>query len=408
MKQHIRNGHLIDPRHGIDARLDLFLADGRVAGIGQVPDGFVAAQEIDATGCIVCPGLIDLSARLPGLDRELDAALAGGVTTLVCPPDSNPPLDEPGLVERLVRRSRDARKARMLPLGALTEGLEGRQLAELASLARAGCIAFSQAGRPVTDTQVILRAMQYAATFGYAIWLRPQDPHLSRDGVAHDGAVAARLGLAGIPACAETVAIATLLQLARETGVRLHLMRLSTAGGVALVRAAQADGLPVTCDVGIHHLHLTDEHIGYFDSNARFTPPLRSAADRAALGAAVADGVAVICSDHTPVDPDGKQLPFAEASPGASGLELLLPLTLAWARAHDIPPARALARLTCDPAGILGIGAGQLGIGARADVCIVDPDAEWTVTRETLSSQGKNSPFLGQTLRGRVRQVLVA
>jgi dihydroorotase len=404
---HIKNGRLIDPKNGIDAKTDLFIAGGRVAGVGKMPAGFAATRTLDAGGRIVCPGLVDLSTRLPGLESELSAAVAGGVTAVACPPDTKPPLDEPGLVERMIRRSDALGLARVYPIGALTQQLAGEKLAEMAGLAHAGCIAFSQAKQPVFDTQVLLRAMQYAATFDYAIRLQPQDHYLARDGVAHDGEVASRLGLAGIPVCAETVAITTACQLARETGVRLHLARLSSAAGVALVREARESGLKVTCDVSIHHLHLSEVDIGYFDSQARFDPPLRSGSDREALRAAAADGLAAICSDHTPIDEDGKQLPFAEALSGASGLELLLPLTLKWAEEAGLPLTTALARVTCDPADILGISGGSLGVGNPADVCIFDPDEAWRLTPSALRSQGKNTPFMGYEMTGRVRTTLV-
>lgn len=403
----IANGRLIDPRQGIDATLDLFIVDGRVAAVGEPPSGFLAARTIDAGGQIVCPGLVDLSTRLPGIETELAAAVAGGVTALACPPDTNPPLDEPGLVERLVRRSRTLGLANVYPIGALTQQLAGVKLAEMDKLTAAGCVAFSHARRPIVDTQVLLRAMQYAATFGYAIHLHVQDHHLAQDGVAHDGEVASRLGLTGIPVCAETVAIAVALQLARATGVRLHLARLSSAAGVALVREARRAGQAVSCDIAVHHLHLSEMDIGYFDSAARFNPPLRSGSDRDALRAATADGLAVICSDHTPVDEDGKQLPFGEATPGATGLELLLPLTLKWAAEAGLPLAVALARITCDPAAVLGIAAGSLAVGCAADVCIFDPAAPWRVTSEILRSEGKNTPYLGYEMAGRATHTLL-
>ena len=333
---------------------DVFIANACIAAIGQPPANFTAERTLDASGLIVCPGLVDLSTRLASLESELLAAVAGGVTAVACPPDTKPPLDEPGLVERLVRHSEALGLARVFPIGALTQQLAGEKLSEMVSLKRAGCIAFSQAKHPIFDTQILLRAMQYAATFDFAIRLRPQDHYLARDGVAHDGEVASRLGLAGIPVCAETVAIATALQLANETGVRLHLARLSSAAGVALVREARRNGLKVTCDVAIHYLHLSEMDIGYFDSQARFDPPLRSGSDRDALRAAASEGLAAVCSDHTPVDEDGKLLPFAEALPGATALELLLPLTLKWAEEARLPLLTALARITCDPATILG------------------------------------------------------
>lgn len=404
---HIRNARLIDPASGLDAIRDLYVADGRIAAIGQAPTGFADAYPIEAQGLVVCPGLVDLSTQLGSIEPELTAAVAGGVTSVACPPDTKPPLDEPGLVERLVRRTDTLGLARVYPIGALTQKLAGQKLAEMHSLTRAGCIAFSQAKQPLVDTQLLLRAMQYAATFGYAVRLRPQDQYLARDGVAHDGEVASRLGLSGVPTAAETVAIATALQLARVTGVRLHLSRLSSAAGIALVQEARQAGLSVTCDVSIYHLHLSEMDIGYFDSNNRFDPPLRSINDRDALRQAAKQGVAAICSDHTPVDADGKQLPFGEALPGASALELLLPLTLQWAAECGLPLVTALARITCDPAAILGVSGGSLRPGDAADICIFNPEERWWVTSETLCSQGKNTPFLGHQLTGRVHMTLV-
>ena len=404
---HIKGGRLIDPKNGIDAASDLFIANGRVVAVGQKPHDFQAARTIDASGKVVCPGLVDLSTRLAGVESELLAAVAGGVTSVACPPDTKPPLDEPGLVERLIRRSEAIGLARVFPIGALTQQLAGEKLSEMISLTRAGCISFSQAKKPVFDTQVLLRAMQYAATFDYAIRLQPQDHYLARDGVAHDGEVASRLGLTGIPVSAETVAIATALHLAKATGVRLHLARLSSAAGVDMVREAKQNGLKVSCDVAIHHLHLTDADIGYFDSRMRMDPPLRTLSDRDALRAAVAEGVASVCSDHSPVDEDGKQLPFAESVPGAVGLELLLPLILKLAAEDHLPLIGALARVTCDPAAIMGVEAGSLAVGSIADVCVFDPDSSWTVTPESLRSQGKNTPFLGSEMTGRVCTTLV-
>ena len=404
---HIVGGRVIDPKNGFDQRADLYITEGRIAAIGSAPDGFSAVSMIDATDRVVCPGLVDLSARLGAVEPELAAAVAGGITSLACPPDTRPPLDEAGLVERIVRRSEAVGLARVYPIGALTQGLGGEKLAEIATLRKAGCIAFSQAQRPLIDTQVLLRAMQYATTLGVTLHLQPQDHYLARDGVAHDGEVASRLGLGGIPVSAETVAIATALQLARSTGVRLHLMRLSSAAGVALVREAQAAGLAVSCDVSVHHLHLSENDIGYFDSHARFTPPLRAKDDQNALRLAVRDGVAALCSDHTPLSEDGKQVPFGEALPGASALELLLPLTLRWAEETRTPLATALARITCDPSAILGISSGSLTPGSPADICIFDPATTWRVSPEGLQSRGKNTPFEGIEMTGRVVATLV-
>jgi dihydroorotase len=420
MKLHIKNGRVIDPANGVDAVQDLFIVDGKIAAIGAAPADFAADQSIDASGLVVAPGLVDLSARLrePGyeykatLESELQAALQGGVTSLVCPPDTDPVLDEPGLVEMLKHRARIVDQANVHPLGALTVGLKGQALTEMAELTEAGCIGFAQAEEPILDTNVLLRAMQYAKTFEYTVWLRPQDAHIGRGGVAHAGPLASRLGLSGVPVMSETIALHTIFELMRSTGARVHLCRISSAAGLDLIRAAKKEGLNLTADVGVHHLHLTDADIGFFDSNARLTPPLRSQRDRDAIRAALVDGtVDAICSDHTPVDDDEKLLPFGEASPGATGLELLLALTLKWAQdqPHDAQGALALAigKITCEAARIAGLSAGTLGVGAAADVVLFDPAARWLVDGKALASQGKHTPFLGYELAGQVRATVV-
>jgi dihydroorotase len=416
MKIEINNGRLIDAAHQLDQLQPLFLADGKIVSIGRPPANWKADKVIDAAGKIVCPGLIDLCARLrePGLEHkatlesEMLAAVAGGITSLVCPPDTDPVLDEPGLVEMLKRRAVALNQAHVYPLGALTTGLRGTQLTEMVELTEAGCVGFTNGDRPIVDTVVLYRAMQYAATYGYPVWLRPEDAHLSRGGIAHDGEVASRLGLAGIPVSAETVAISTIVTLMRDTGAKVHLARLSSRLGVDLVRAAKAEGLPLTCDVGIHHLLLTDRDIGYFDSQYRFTPPLRSPADRDALSRGVIDGtIDAICSDHTPVDDDAKHVPFGEAEPGATGLELLLPLTLKWAERAGITVAAALQKITASPAALLGLDAGRIAVDAPADLCIFDPVAFWALTPQTLRSQGKNSPWMRRELQVRVTHTLI-
>lgn len=408
MNIEICNGRVIDPKSGLDrSNTSLFIVDRKIAALGEAPAGFVAERTIDAAGCVVCPGLIDLGARLNSIEAELAAAVAGGVTSVVVPPDADPPLDEPELADRLVHRAKEIRKARVLPLGALTLGLQGERLSELAGLKKAGCVAFSQAKVPVVDTEALLRALEYAASFDFPVFLHPQDYWLSRNGIAHDGEVSARLGLAGIPVAAETIAIATIVQLVRDTGCRVHLTRLSSAAGVALVKAALDEGLPLSFDIGVHHLLLTENDIGFFNAHARFLPPLRTRDDRAALSAAAAAGLAAICSDHTPVGADDKLVPFGEAKPGATGLEVLLPLTLKWAEQEGVALPAALARITCAPAEILGLSGGTLAIGAAADLCIFDPAANWTLTPEALKSRGKNSPWLGYQMSGKVRHTLV-
>ncbi|MFY8082640.1 MAG: dihydroorotase [Rubrivivax sp.] len=430
MKIVIRNGRVIDPASGRDQVTDVRIAAGRIVGIGPVPADFGADRVLQAAGCIVAPGLVDLAARLrePGLEHEgmleseLAAAAAGGVTSLVCPPDTDPALDEPGLVEMLKLRARKLSRCRLFPLGALTRGLQGEALTEMAELTEAGCVGFSQADVALTDTLVLQRALQYAATFGYTVWLRPQD-HWLGQGVAASGAIATRLGLSGVPVIAETIALHTLFELVRVTGARVHLCRLSSAAGVALLRAAKAEGLPVTADVSINSLHLTDVDIGYFNPAMRLNPPLRQERDRDALRAALADGtIDALVSDHMPVGTDEKLLPFAEAMPGATGLELLLSLALKWgaeAGPGDEGLHRALAVVTAAPVRVLGAAvgllaesAGRLVEGGVADVCIFDPQASWTVTAEGLRSQGKHTPFAfehgGVLMPGRVRATLVA
>ena len=416
MKIHIKNGRLIDPANNIDTRVDLFVAAGKVAAVGNTPGGFSPNRVIDAAGLVVCPGLIDLSVRLrePGfeykatLESEMLAAVAGGVTSLACPPDTEPPLDEPGLVEMLKHRAKTLNLAQVYPIGALTIGLAGEQLTEMAELRDAGCVGFSHADAPLQDNQVLWRAMQYAATFGFCVWLRPQDPYLAKDGVAHDGEVATRLGLPGIPAFAETIAIATIIELMRATGARVHLCRLSTREAVDMVRAAKRDGLPLSCDVGIHHAHLSEVDLGYFDSHSHLQPPLRTARDRDALREGLKDGtIDALCSDHTPVDEDSKLLPFGESEAGATGVELLLPLTLKWALEMKVPMAQALARITQEPARILALDAGHLSVGHTADVCVFDAERYSKVSADALKSQGKNTPFLGIELPGKVRYALV-
>ena len=426
MKILIRNGRVIDPASGRDEVTDIAIASGRIVSIGTLPD-FQAERTIDASGLVVAPGLVDLAARLrePGqehegmLESELAAAAAGGVTSLVCLPDTDPVLDEPGLVEMLKFRARKLSRCRLFPLGALTRKLEGATLTEMVELTEAGCVGFSQADVAMTDSLVMLRALQYAATHGYTVWLRPQDAALG-SGVAAQGAVATRLGLSGVPVIAETIALHTIFELVRVTQARVHLCRLSSAAGVALLRAAKAEGLPVTADVSIHSLHLTDIDIGYFNADMRLTPPLRQGADRDALRAALADGtIDALVSDHNPVAEDMKNLPFGEAEPGATGLELLLSLALRWGQDRGLPLGQVMARVTTDPVRVLGdaIGslstsAGRLVEGGVADVCIFDEGALWKVEPGVLVSQGKHTPFAfastGMALLGRVRATLVA
>lgn len=427
MKILIQNGRVVDPASGRDERADVAVAAGRIIAIGAVGADFAPNRTIDASGCIVAPGLVDLSVRLrePGqehaamLESEMAAAVAGGVTSLVCPPDTDPVLDEPGLVDMLKFRAEKLHLARVFPLGALTRGLKGEVLTDMAELSESGCVGFGQAEVPIVNTQVLQRALQYAATFGYTVWLRPVDPWLGK-GVAASGPLATRMGLAGVPAAAETVALHTLFELMRAVvgkgaAARVHVCRISSAAGVTLVRQAKAEGLPVSCDVSVHNLHLTDVDMGFYDSRFRVQPPLRQQRDRDALRQGLADGtIDALVSDHNPVDSDAKTLPFAEAEAGATGVELLLGLACRWAEQDGLPLSQALRVVTSGAQSVLGerLGTlqdsvGRLSVGGQADVCVFHPDAAWTVQPQALRSQGKHTPFEGHTLNAAVRATLV-
>lgn len=432
MKILIQNGRVMDPASGRDELADVAIAAGRIIAIGKVANDFHPSRTIDATGCVVAPGLVDLAARLrePGqehagmLESEMAAAVAGGVTSLVCPPDTDPVLDEPGLVDMLKFRAEKLHLARVFPLGALTRGLKGEVLTEMAELTESGCIGFGQAEVPIVNTQVLQRALQYAATFGYTVWLRPQDFWLGK-GVSASGALATRLGLSGVPVAAETIALHTLFDLLRgiqgasraagEQGVRVHLCRISSAAGLDLVRQAKDEGLPVTCDVSVHNLHLTEVDIGYYDSRMRLQPPLRQQRDRQALRLGLADGtIDALVSDHNPVDADAKVLPFAEAEPGATAVELLLGLAAKWAQQDGLGLMQALAAVTAGPQKVLGsslgtlqASVGRLVEGGVADLCVFDPNGSWQVQSCGLRSQGRHTPFDGHELPVRVRATLV-
>ncbi len=403
---HIQNAHLVDPQQNLNGVYSLWVKNGKIASIGETPP-FAPDETLNAQGLILCPGLIDLSARLNSIEAELAAAAAGGVTTLVVPPDADPPLDEPELADRLVHRAKDLKKSKVLPLGALTLGLKGEQLAELAGLKKAGCVAFSQSNRPILSTEILRRAMEYAATFNFPLWVEPQDYWLSKNGLAHSGLIADRLGLAGIPVAAETIAIATFLALLDEIPLPLHFHKLSTQKGVWMVQEAMAKNLPVTFDVDIHHLLLDESDIDFFNTEALFTPPLRAQSDKEALGKAVIKEKMAIASDHTPMGADDKLLPFGDAKPGASAIELLLPLTLNWAKQNGLTLQHAISFLTENPARILGIASGSLKEGFAADFILLNEKEEWEVNAQSLKSRGKNSPFLGKTLTGRVYETFI-
>jgi dihydroorotase len=424
----IKGGRVIDPASGFDAIADVAVAEGKILALGAAPAGFKAEQQIDAKGLIVAPGFVDLCARVGGENsvvRELQAAAAGGVTSLVCPPDTSPLLDEPGNVEMLLLRAAQSAGtgAHLLPLGALMRGLGGAELCELVHLSQAGCVGFSHGDEPIANTQTLQRALQYAATFGYTLWLHPRDAHLGHGGVAASGAVATRLGLSGVPVAAETLALFTIFELVRATGCRVHISRLSSAAGVALVRAAKLEGLPVTCDVSVHNLLLCDVDVGYFDTHYRLSPVLRTPRDRDALQAALKDGtIDALVSDHTPVAADAKLLPFAEAQAGASAVELLLPLLLQWGKAIGLSLPQTIACVTSRAAACLTstidntgnridrLASNIYGLQADtvADIVIFDPAQTWQIYAANLRSSSASTPWLNYEMQGRVVATCVA
>lgn len=413
----IRNGRLVDPANAIDACLDLHICDGKILAVGNLPEDFEPDEIIDAAGQIVCPGLIDLCARLrePGHEHkatiasETAAAASAGITTLCCPPDTDPVIDTPAVAELIQRKAYQAGVARVLPVGALTRGLKGQQLSEMAALKKAGCNIVSNANVPLQNTLVERRALEYAATFGLTCFLHPVDGALLNQGCAHEGPVATRLGLPGVPVAAETVAVARDLALVEQTQARIHFRGLSTAAAVRLIRRARRDQLPASADVSAHQLHLTEMDLDGFNSHCHVEPPLRSLSDRDTLRQAIADGtIPAICSDHQPHEPDAKQAPFPSTAPGISALETLLPLTLRLVSEGVLPLADALARLTSGPAKILGIELGRLEVGRIADVCLFNPQGHWRLETGALISQGHNTPFAGWEFEAQVTCTLLA
>ena len=410
----IRQGRVVDPANGVDRIADLALADGRIVGLD--PAGFQADDTLDAQGLWVLPGLVDLAVRLrePGEEHkgtvasECHAAVAGGVTTVCAQPDTLPPIDSPADVRLLRLKAEAAGSARVAVIGALTNGLDGEHLSEMAALAEAGCVGMSNAQRPVPDLLVLRRALEYAAGLGLTVFAQPMEPTLGHGGCSHEGPVASRLGLAAIPVAAETAALGYWLALVEQTGARVHFGRLSSAAGVRLLARAIADGLPVSGDVSAHQLFLTEMDVADFNPQCHVLPPLRAERDRDALRAALADGsLAAICSDHQPHEIDAKLAPFADTQAGVSALETLLALSLRLVEEEVLPLAAAIGRVTHAPARILGLPCGTLSPGAAADLCLVDPQAEWELDADRLFSRGHNTPFHGWPFRGRVLRTLV-
>ncbi len=412
----IKGGRLVDPANRVDGEQDLYLADRKVVGIGTAPDGFQVEQEIDARGQVVCPGLIDLAVRLrePGqehkatIDSECRAAASAGITTLCCPLDTDPVIDTPAVVELIHHRARQTNTTRVLTLGALTRNLDGKLLSEMRALQLAGCVGVTNILRPLANSLVERRAFEYAATFDLTVHLHANDESLSNGGCVHEGAIATRLGLPGIPAATETASVARLLALIEQTGVRAHFCRITSGRALGMIGRARHDGLPVSADVAVPYLFLTEVDIAEFDSQCHVLPPLRAQEDRDALRAGLARGsLTALCSDHQPHEDDAKRAPFPSTAPGISGLDTLLPMALRLVEQRAMGLTDVLHRLTAGPAAILGLEQGQLAIGAPADVCIFDPEHTWILDDHSMESEGHNSPFRDWEMKGRASHTLL-
>jgi dihydroorotase len=412
----ITGGRVIDPRNGIDAVSPICIADGKIAAVGYQPDGFHPERELHVPGQVVCPGFIDLSARLrePGqshkgtIESEGAAAIAAGVTTVCVPPDTMPVIDTPAVVKLILERGQQAATVRIVPIGALTRALNGRDLSEMSALQSAGCVAVGNAAVPLGSNLVMRRALEYAASYDLLVLIRPQDASLRDGGCAHEGAVAARLGLPGIPEAAETVAVAEALVMIELTGARAHFGQISSARAASMIANARSQGLRVSADTAMHHLHLTEEDVDGFNALCHVDPPLRTKTDRDTLRAAVAEGsLQALCSDHQPHEPDAKLQVFAATEPGIAALETLLPLGLRLVDDRTFGLPTLIDRLTTGPAAVLGLSSGHIGAGAPADLCIFDPRVDWTIDESTWRSAGRNTPYWGTSMRGRVTATIV-
>ena len=414
----IVNARLIDPDTGREGVGSLLLRNGTIAAVEWqgVPATGEGVRRIDAKGQVLTPGLVDLRAFLgePGAEfRETlgtgsQAAAAGGVTTVVCRPDTNPPIDDPAIIDFVKRRARDKAVVNVLSCAALTKGLQGREITELGLLLEAGAVAFCDGARGLRDPQVMRRAMIYARNFDALIMNHVEDPDLRGSGVMNEGEFASRKGLPGIPLEAETVMLERDIRLARATGARYHAAMISCAESAELVRRAKQDGVRVTCGVSINNLTLNENDVGEYRTFCKVTPPLRHEDDRLAMVAALAEGVIdVVVSDHDPQDVETKRQPFAECADGALGIETMLSAAQRMVQAGQIGLPQLLAALSARPAALLGLSAGRLAVGAPADLVLFDPEAAFVVDKRKLKSRAKNSPFDEARLEGIVAATFV-
>ncbi|MCS6920304.1 MAG: dihydroorotase [Elioraea sp.] len=410
MKTLFRDVRLLDPALGRDSRGSLLVVDGRIAALDP-PDPPADATIIEGEGLCLCPGLVDLRVGLrePGEEHKESLATlaaraaAGGITTLVALPDTTPPLDQPALVEFVSRRAASFGSVTVLPMGAATKGCAGKELAEMGLLREAGAIAFSDGRRAIAEARTMRLALAYAAAFGAMVVQYPEEPSLTAGAVATEGMLASSLGLPAAPAAAEAILVARDIRLAELTGGHVHFSPVSTGEALALIRAAKARGLRVTCDTAPPYFDLNETAIGEWRTYARLSPPLRSEADRLAVLAALADGtIDAIASDHQPQDTDAKRLPFALAEPGGVGVETLLAVSLNAVHNGHLALLDAIALLTSRPADLLGIEAGRLAPGAPADLCLFDLDRAWQIRADDLIGPSRNTPFDGRAVQGRV------
>ncbi len=415
MRIKISGARLLDPAQNLDEVKDIYIEGGEICALGEAPRHFSAEKHIEANGLVAIPGIVDINASLrePGYGRkgninsETKAAAAGGVTSICCTPFTKPVLDTPAVVELILDQARDFGSAKVFPLGAFSQGLEGEKLAELVTLRDAGCVAFTNGLVPFANNRLLRHALEYAASFNLTVIFQPQDRELAEGGIVHEGSIATFRGLPGIPETAETIALSRDLLLVEQSGVRAHFSQISSARGARLIAKAQAKGLPVTADVALYQLMLTDESLLEFSSLYHVQPPIRSQADRDGLREAVRSGViSAIASHHQPHETDAKQATFAATEPGISSIEIMLPLALQLVKEQVVDLPTLVQRLTSGPANAMRLPTGSLKLGGAADIVLFDPDGK-TEVGENWLSKGRNCPFIGHQLPGKVTHTLL-